>query len=706
MVVSSGLMGQLPTNALKPVSPTPQVSIPSTQEESPTGGFLINFNNVGIAEFIRFVSKISNKNFFFEGSDLNFTVTIVSEEPTTVQDIMAALVQELRIHGLLLLEQGNSFVIHRNPAVNSISQVIGDKDKIPLADQLELVTQVFHLNTLDPAQTAAIIRPMVSTQALVESSDATGHLIVTDIKTNVAKIAELIRNLDSPGSGFEIGQYIAKNTMVDSLVAVVRKIMEPIANGKTLNFVTHNLNNSVFIISNPYLVERSVALLQRLDVREQKTGLLSLEELKISPDDSKDIFSPLSKPGIAPTTQWSSDLPPEHISNTQFYLYKLQYRGGEQIERALRKVSESLTIAGNKNQDLVSTINSIQWIDTANALLLTGTPPALERTKALLKTIDVPLRQVFIEVLILDTTVDNSLNFGVEWATRFGGPTSGGSQAFLSDRSSPLVTAMDRAISVPLSNSVETLNPSNLARSPGYELGIIGRNIRFGNLSFDTLGALIKAIHVDHKTTVVMNPKIIVEDNIPAEIFVGQNLGFIGQTIANDLGKIITTNFDYRDVGAKFRVTPYLASDNMITLDIDQEITEVIGRLPTRDSARDPAPINTNKSHTRTRVHMPDECFVVISGMIKSHDENRRTQVPCLGGLPGIGGLFSDKACHDQRRNLLLFLRPHIVDTQAQLNHLTKRQQDIYTEKCRLPNDWDYEVSEGLDFLNLKPNEE
>jgi type III secretion protein C len=691
---------------------------PPDFEQNPgsnSSGFLINFNNVGIVEYIRFVSKISNKNFIFDAADLNFSVTIVSEEPTTMQDIMAALVQELRIHGLSLLEQGNSFVIHRNPAVSNISQVITDKQDIPLYEQMELVTQVFHLNTLDPERTAAIIRPMISVQALVESSQETGHLIVTDIKTNVAKIAELIQNLDSPASGFEIGQYVARNTRIDALIALAHRIMEPIANGKSLTFVPHAKNNSVFIISNPYLVERTVALLQSLDISEQKTGLLSLDDLKIG----KEALKPSGNlgenlpPQPIPPEEWSSDLPPEHIENTQFFLYKLQYRGGEQIEKALRKVAESLLLSGNKNHDLISAIDSIQWIETSNALLFTGSPPALKRARELLTQIDVPLRQVFIEVLIIDTTVDNSLNFGVEWATRFGGPDSGGSQSFLNRLVSPLPPAMDAAITVPLADSTPTLNPGQfvdlanpgLGRgTPGYNLGIIGRNIRFGNMSFDTIGALITAVHSDQNTTIVMNPKIIVEDNIPAEIFVGQNIGFVGQTVVNDQGRILTTNFNYRDIGALFRVTPYLASDNVITLDIDQEVSSVVGPIPTQTNS-DPAPITTNKSHTRTRVHMPDNFFVIISGMMSDTDTKFKTQIPCLGGLPGVGGLFKDNKHRDQKRNLILFLRPHIVDTQQELNHITKRSQGIYTEKNREPNDWNQEVDEGLQFLNLKCNE-
>src|ERR1700733_3138114 len=66
---------------------------------------LINFNNVSMIEYIRFISRITNRNFIFDESDLQFNVTIVSEEPATIDNIMTALLQELRIRDLSLIEE-------------------------------------------------------------------------------------------------------------------------------------------------------------------------------------------------------------------------------------------------------------------------------------------------------------------------------------------------------------------------------------------------------------------------------------------------------------------------------------------------------------------------------------------------------------------------------------------------------------------------
>ena len=76
--------------------------------------YIINFNGVSIIEYLRFVSKISNVNFQFDQTELDFTITVVSEEPLTVQNILSALIQTLRSRGFYLLEQDNNLLITRS----------------------------------------------------------------------------------------------------------------------------------------------------------------------------------------------------------------------------------------------------------------------------------------------------------------------------------------------------------------------------------------------------------------------------------------------------------------------------------------------------------------------------------------------------------------------------------------------------------------
>jgi type III secretion protein C len=85
------------------------------------------------------------------------------------------------------------------------------------------------------------------------------------------------------------------------------------------------------------------------------------------------------------------------------------------------------------------------------------------------------------------------------------------------------------------------------------------------------------------------------------------------------------------------------------------------------------------------------------------HEESReRDQIPCLGGIPILGAGFSNKINTDSKRNLLMFIRPIIIDTEEEIQNISKRQQDIYDYKDCLEKYDEYEVVEALDLFNVR----
>ncbi len=784
----------------------PQEKVEQNNEEKPTKeqlpkaasteskSILINFNNVGIIEYIRFISRISNKNFVFDEADLQFNVTIVSEEPTSIENVMAALIQELRIHDLILTEQGNNLIIHKNPKVSNVSQVIAEDlyDSEPI--KTEIVTQVFRLNTLEPERAAAIIRPLVSDKALVETLPQTNHLIVTDILTNIQQISKLIKSIDAPNSGLVIGQYVARTTDVDTLLPLVQKIMIPISQDQPLSLIPYAQANSIFIVSTPFLVERSISILQHLDQEAGKTGIINLgqpkheqgkpgapeiekylEELREEKPSGKfpqsawdygpgnteqtggfgtpdwlkrmggnyvPIFIPLEETQEqkearerairvpSPTQVGVTDFQeaerlrrnvptnyeyvPLPILRSKFYIHKLQYRKGDAIQTQLQQIGKSLlNVRGN--EELLSVIDTVQWLEDAKSLVFTGTPEYLEKVKQLIEEIDIPLRQVFIEMLILTTTVDDSLNFSVNWGSRFGGGNQAGSQGFLTG-ASPLQGTLDTTgvsdlggirpnppTAIPF-NNVLIPSPNTLAKAQGFSLGVIGQNIvhKGLGLQFNSIGALVKAIHTRNESRIVMTPKIITEDNVPAYIFVGINTPFQTQSIANDRGSVITNNFDYRDVGTSLQVTPHLVNSDVVTLDIVQEVSSISTVTTSSQNSNQPIAPTTNKNTTKTTVLIPDGYFVIISGMMQDETIRNRIQVPCLGCIPLAGSAFSDKETQDNKRNLMIFIRPQIIDTDEEYQNATRHQQDIWKFRDETPKIWVQETEQALDFLNVR----
>lgn len=801
------------------------------QSNSDQNTILINFNNVDIIELIRFISKVSERNFYFNEEELDFQVTIISEEPTTIDNVLMALMQELRIHDFQMIEQGDDIIIHSNTAIQSPGVIKAESLPETMLQDADIVTQVFRLNTANATNVASMIQSMLSNNAIIEVLEDTNHIILTDIDATVEKIATLIKSIDAPNSSLIIGQYVVRNAFMTTLLQNAELIMQSIAPGQSITFIPHTPSNSIFIVSTPFLVERAIPILQRLDQTDGLTGIYNLDELRYvppelirpgdvigpggvrAPDGTRElieigpdgkirlvpgqaggiggppqkgrwrldsngnwIYEPdedliravqeaqglIEKGGRIDTTRppdgyWRQDpqgnwefvpgappvgyspdrgpkgyweltpdgkwtymltpgesiyagkkayfgtpdegLPFGSIERTKFLIYKLNYRLGDTIETAMLKIADSMRESDAVNQSLVATINSVQWLEPSNSLIFTGTPESLLKVKELVEEIDQPLRQVFIEMLILETSVDDSLNYSVNWGDRFNnnGGDLAGAQAFQSDAS--VVTAVIDAAGAS-STGVSTRPIIN--NQQGYAAGIIGQSICSNGIEFTTLGAFVKAVHTKSDVNIVMNPKIITEDNVTAEIFVGLNTRFQTQSISNDEGSIITNNFEFRDVGTTLRVTPLLGPSNIITLQIEEEVSNVAGGGASNDLAQiDPGP-TTRINRTTTQVHIPNKYFLVISGMIQDQVERTRNQVPCLGGAPLIGAAFTGKTYLDQKRCLMIFIRPMLIDTEEEIDDITKHQQNIYRLKRRTKKMWKLDCEEALDWMNLK----
>ncbi len=926
---------------------------------------LINFNNISIIEYIRFISRNTGKNFIFDENDLQFNVTVISEEPATTENIMTALMQELRIHNLSMIEQGNNIIIHRNQKVNSISELVDDTTAVN--PKSEIITQVFRLNTANPDQVAAIIKPLTSESALVEVMNGTNNLIITDLSSNVKQIAKLIKSIDSPVSGLVIGQYVVESSRPDVLIEMVRQVIAPISQDQPLTMVPWESSRSIFIVSTPFIVERTISMLRHLDQNQRATKIFNLKDLQFSgsgsgsrpprtprspsilpqdlfrlpadqqalyraeqerlrqeeenartnpnpsfgagsrgassgfgdpstsgrwrrnndgnwylpfqagpngegspllppplgtpsgfnpasplgvyprgrdptsplgafptgsdptsplgafptrsdpssplgafPTGSSDPTSPFGvfptgsdptsplgvfpsggyptgtqprgrwrldsdgnwnfEPGdfpledssIGPNGQWvysptdgwafllnkgeplgvqrierqpqqNAPIPLAAKQKTFFSLYKLKYRKGNSIQAALQAIAASLGSAPlgfggpgfagpvplerSENESLITTLTSVQFLESSNSLIFTGFPDDIVKVRELMRDVDVPLRQVFIEMVILSTSLADSLEYGVSFGSRFGGGNFAGAQGFTADPS-PLNNTLSGSIGATdgLANGAG-LGPgvaNSLIARQGLDLGVIGQRIinTAMGVEFSSIGGLLHALRTKDNLNIILSPKIITEDNVPAEIFVGQNISFKTQSISNgsssDNNNTITNNFEFRDVGTRLRVTPTIGSNDVISLEISQEISDIIAStIPTGGNANNQPGPSTTKSTTTTRVHLPDGYFLIISGMMRDDTQRTSTQVPCLGAIPVLGAAFKSKVYTDSKRNQMIFLRPRIIDTEEEIQNLTKHEQDIWEFKKRRKQDWLYESEQAFDFLNLKrANEE
>lgn len=360
-----------------------------------------------------------------------------------------------------------------------------------------------------------------------------------------------------------------------------------------------------------------------------------------------------------------------------FFVYKVQYHSGMELEQSLKKIAVDMRNQPNAPLKLANAIQSLQWVQSTNSLLCSGDPETLYSLRKLINSLDTPLRQVFIEVLVIETDAKKSTDFGLQWSTaaQYKNRLGVGVGNF---SPTPLTTGS-------FANTVQSISPTNpptglsqFFLDSGFNLGVIGDIIMHKGKSFLSLGTLVSALQADGSSTIVLNQKIVTQDNKNSTIFVGDNIPFTGSVVQTvGQSQQLTANVEYRDVGVSLSITPRLGEDEIISLEIHQEITESLDQnvMYTQNTANG---IRTTKTNMSTRAHVPDQHFLIVSGMIRNAKSQNKTGVPCLGGLPVVGAMFSKTLKSDEKRNIVIFVRPYIIRSFEEYRKLTEKQEKVF----------------------------
>ncbi|MBX7066723.1 MAG: hypothetical protein K1X28_05785 [Parachlamydiales bacterium] len=422
-----------------------------------------------------------------------------------------------------------------------------------------------------------------------------------------------------------------------------------------------------------------------------QTQTLIITGTQKSIDQVKDLLKEFDIPSnVATKPVITSPLEPsiQAIDNTSFLVYKLQFHKGDEIQNALRQIAKDLMVNNAPvNTGLLNSINSIQWLEVTNSLLCSGDQDTLTRLRELIKNLDIPLKQVFIEMLVIETSLANALNFGLEWGANYKYRNKFGAASYNTAATDNFLTNFE--------NLTPPTEPSPFGgRIPpppsgsGFDLGVIGEVIKHNGETFLTLGSLLTALQSDLETSIVMTPKILTQDGRTSTIFDGRNIPFVGSFVQNNSQTTVnTSNIEYRDIGLSLTVTPVLGNSDIVTLDINLDRTQTVGDVTgsINFNSNSAQGITTTKTSMQTTVHVPDNNFLVLSGMVNNSNVKSKVGIPCLGGLPLVGAAFSQNNDTVSNSNIVIFIRPHIINSIDEVRTITKNQEDYFRDLSGTP---------------------
>jgi len=273
--------------------------------------------------------------------------------------------------------------------------------------------------------------------------------------------------------------------------------------------------------------------------------------------------------------------------------------------------------------------------DRKNMILILSTPDVYRNVLNLLLALDIPSRQVLIEATIVELTLTDDLQYGVEWFLK---KTHNGDKY-----------------------SLGTLGNFGVDKIGGFTFHFLSKTENFE--------ALISALATASKANILSTPHLMVLDNMEATIQVGQDVPTVTGQISTVEGTTtdstsVSQSIQYRSTGVMLKVKPTINTEGLLTLEISQEVSE-IGETGVGDS-----PIILTRK-INTSIIAAHGQTIVLGGLIQNNVSLGESKVPLLGDIPILGHLFKYTSTTKDKTELLVLVTPTILTNTDEATNVT-----------------------------------
>jgi general secretion pathway protein D len=239
-----------------------------------------------------------------------------------------------------------------------------------------------------------------------------------------------------------------------------------------------------------------------------------------------------------------------------------------------------------------------------------------------------------------------------------------------------------------------------LTGGTGAVLGVVGDEIEFQGQSFTSFSGFIQATRQDQDLNILANPQLLTLNNEEAEINVSQVIPVSAKVVTNS-NLQTTTEFEFKDVGVILTIRPQITGNDKVRLLIKQESSSVASRQAAATS--DQQAITTLKRSINTQVLVDNNNTVAIGGLIQDQIVESETKVPCLGDIPVLGWLFKSRTEELRKTNLIVFIRPRIITSQADLREISDSAENRYDRSRDIREDPENLLRGSFDLRTKQP---
>ncbi len=606
-----------------------------------------NFVDVDISTITKFISEVTGKNFIFD-EKVRGKITIIAPSKLSVSDSFSLFTSVLELKGFTVVPAGAGvFKIipsgeakHKGVAIQSGKQPVN-------ASYIARLIQVVNISSDDALK---LLQPLISRDGYITVFGPGNLLLVIDSGLNIEKVIALLETVDQPLLREPPEMVFLKHAAADAVVKVINEGMlgrgkakgqagQPDQPGKSgqsgykedVKVTADNRLNAVILFGDRDVRGFIKSLIELVDVPAPETTQGRINVYFLENADATELVKVLE--GIIRVGR-----PGKHVEG--------------QAPGAATESGSGISVNADK---------------PTNSLIIVSSPADYQNLVQVITKLDRRRRQVYVEAMILEASIDNLRQLGSKWRAI---GQAGGSPVAIGGFGTVNSSAVENIIS-----GLEGVSVGGMGNFMDIPVVNVSTGVQ-STLNVPGFAALFSLSDFKDAVNVLSTPQILTSDNKEAEIVVGENVPFISKREREAAAGTVLSSIERKDVGINLRITPQISEGGYVKLDVYQEISSVKEPPAGIEEAilTGVGPTTTKRS-TKTSVTVKDGQTVVIGGLMQEKEEETVTKVPLLGDIPVIGWLFKHKSVDKKKTNLLVFITPHVVRDAEELAGITRGKE-------------------------------
>ncbi|MGC2063583.1 MAG: type II secretion system secretin GspD [Thermodesulfovibrionales bacterium] len=609
-----------------------------SSENKKSNKVTFNFVDVDLPAVAKFISEITGKNFIFD-ERVKGKITIIAPSKLSADDAYTLFTAVLEVKGFTVVPAGvDAFKII--PSIEAKQRGLEISTEGPLTNE-GYIARLISPKYISADDAIKFFQPLISKDGHIAVFGPGNLLLVIDSGLNIEKVLSLMELIDKPSLTDMPEVVLLKYSSSDTVVKILN---EGLGKGKTRG-----------VPGQQATADTATA------VSDQRLNAVILFGDRTGRESMKVLIRLIDTPS------------PE--AQGRINVYFLENADATELAKVLEGMIRGMQAARQGIPGVAAAPASpfeaaggitITPDKATNSIVIAASPADFQNLSQILKQLDKRRKQVFVEAMIIEATIDKLIDIGAKWratAKHNGDPVliggvgqidSAALQSVISGLAGFTLGGMGSFMNIPLTSIINGQPTTSNLNVPGF-------------------AALFSLSEFKDSVNVLSTPQILTSDNKEAEIVVGENVPFIGKR-ERDLttSSTVLSSIERKDVGITLRITPQITEGDYVKLDIFQEISSLKQDSETILTTIGPT---TTKRSTKTSVVVKDNNTVVIGGLIQEKDDVNVTKIPVLGDIPVLGYLFKQKTVGKTKTNLLVFLTPHIVKEADTLVAITSSKQ-------------------------------